>query len=215
MSDSDSFINEVTEELRRDRMNRALRKYGWIAILAVLLVVGGAAFNEWRKASDQAAAEVFGDALTAALEISDPAAQASAFAEIAAEDDARAIIALLAASVRDARGNPKADAVTQLRQVIADEGLSQKYRDLAVLKLVGLGNIPAEERLNLLTPLTSAGAAFRVLAEEQIALIEIEMGQVDAAITRLQMLLADDEASQALRDRAAQLIVALGAAPES
>ena len=36
MSETDSFIDEVNEEVRRDRLYGALRRYGWIAILAVL-----------------------------------------------------------------------------------------------------------------------------------------------------------------------------------
>ena len=50
MSESESFINEVTEEVRRDRLFRLARRYGWIAVVAVLVIVGAAAVNEWRKA---------------------------------------------------------------------------------------------------------------------------------------------------------------------
>jgi hypothetical protein len=34
MSDTDSFIDEVTEEVRRDRMFFMLKRYGWIAVPA-------------------------------------------------------------------------------------------------------------------------------------------------------------------------------------
>ena len=50
MSNPASFIDEVTEEVRRDRLFAAFRKYGWIGLLLVILVVGGAAYNEWSKA---------------------------------------------------------------------------------------------------------------------------------------------------------------------
>ena len=40
MSDTDSFIDEVTEEVKRDRLFATMRKYGWIAVLIVLLLVG-------------------------------------------------------------------------------------------------------------------------------------------------------------------------------
>ena len=46
MSDVDSFIDEVSEEVRRERLYIALRRYGWIGVLAVLLLVGGAS---WRQ----------------------------------------------------------------------------------------------------------------------------------------------------------------------
>ena len=57
MSDTDSFIDEVTEEVRRDRMFNLLRRYGWIAVVAVLLLVGGAAWNEWRLSQQRTQSE--------------------------------------------------------------------------------------------------------------------------------------------------------------
>jgi len=32
MSDTDSFINEVTEEVRRDRLYGMFRRWGWFAL---------------------------------------------------------------------------------------------------------------------------------------------------------------------------------------
>ena len=43
VSDTDSFIEEVTEEVRRDRLYKFLRKYAWVGILAVVTIVGGTA----------------------------------------------------------------------------------------------------------------------------------------------------------------------------
>jgi hypothetical protein len=99
LSETDSFIEEVTEEVRRDKLFALMRKYGWIAILAVLLIVGGAAYNEWRKASEAAAAQALGDSLIAALEIEDATARAAALAKITAESEgANAVVSLLASA---------------------------------------------------------------------------------------------------------------------
>ena len=57
MSNTDSFIDEVNEEVRKDRLFALMRRYGWIAILLVLLLVGGAAFREYRLAQNRAAAQ--------------------------------------------------------------------------------------------------------------------------------------------------------------
>ena len=58
--------------------------------------------------------------------------------------------------------------------------------------------------------LARAGSPLRLLAEEQIALIEVETGDTEAAIARFQSILADAEVTAGLRQRVSQVIVALG-----
>ncbi len=207
MSNPESFIDEVTEEVRRDKLYGQLKKYGWIGVVAVLLLVGGATINEWIKARDRAAAEATGDAILAAVELDDAAARLAALDGINAEGDRAALIALISAAVAE---DPR-EADARLRTLAEDAGQPALYRDLAQLKRALLpGALDAEARVEVLTPLTAPGGAFRVLAEEQIALAEIELGRTDAARTRLEALLNDTEASQPLRRRVSQLIVALG-----
>ena len=68
MSNNESFIDEVNEEVQRDRLFQLMRKYGWIGVVLVILLVGGTAFNEYRKAQARAAAQSLGDAMLAAIE---------------------------------------------------------------------------------------------------------------------------------------------------
>jgi len=212
LSNSESFIDEVTEEVRRDKLFAMMRKYGWIGVLIVVLLVGGAAVNEWMKARATADAQAAGDAILAAVETADPAARLAALDAIPAEGERKALLALIAA----AEGDDPAVAAEKLAVIAGDAGLPQIYRDLATLKRATLASGPLDPaaRIAELGPLTAAGAPFRVLAEEQIALAELEQGDSAAAITRLQALLTDQEASGALRRRASQLIVALGASPD-
>ena len=49
MSLNDSFIKEVSEEVRRDKFFIYLKKYAWIGILLVLIIVFAVSFNEWNK----------------------------------------------------------------------------------------------------------------------------------------------------------------------
>ena len=115
MSDTDSFIDEVNEEVRRDRMFNLFRRYGWIAVAAVLLLVGGAAWNEWRASQEQAQAEAMGDAIVAALNLETASARAAALQEIEVTQ-ASAIVQLLSAAqlASDDRGD---EAVAQLTAV--------------------------------------------------------------------------------------------------
>ena len=54
------------------------------------------------------------------------------------------------------------------------------------------------------------GKPLRLLAEEQLALLDVEAGNTDDAIARLQRIIEDSETTAGLRQRASQLIVALG-----
>ncbi len=211
MSDTDGFIDEVTEELRRDQLFRLIRKYGWIAILLVLILVGGAAVNEWRKARETAAAQAIGDEILAALVTDDSAARAAALEAIGAEGDAAIVLALLRAGEALEAGDAAAAEVA-LSQIAIDSSQPLTYRHLAEFKLILLqgDDLPASERLTRLESLAVPGAPFRLLAEEQMALTEISTGDRQAALNRLQTILADGEVTAGLRRRVSQLIVALG-----
>ena len=216
VANQDSFINEVTEEVRRDKLFALMRRYGWIAALLIVALVGGAAINEWRKASARAEAEATGDALIAALAAETPAERSEALAAIEGFDDANrlGILGLLQAAASAENGEDDAAAAT-LDAVIGNSSVPQVYRDLALLKRVMVGTgLSAEERVARLQPLMQPGNPFRLLAIEQRAFAEVELGQKDAAIETLQGILADAEGTEDLRRRAQQLIVALGGSIE-
>ncbi len=215
-TDSDSFIEEVSEAVRRDRLFRYFRKYGWIPIAIVLLIVGGAAYNEWSKAQARAEAEARGNAVLAALEAPDAAARLDALRGLDEGGGAQAVIDLLAAAEAVEAGDPDA-AAEMLRSVEDNADAAPLYRQMATLKRVILtaGSTAPEARIDALVPLTTPGAPFRVLAEEQIALAELAAGDRESALARLRALTEDTDATPALRQRASALIMALGGEPEA
>lgn len=211
MSDRDSFIDEVADEVRRDKLFRLMRRYGWIAVLLILLIVAGAAVNEWRKDRARRAAEAKGDAVLSALEDDTPAGRARALEAIPAEGSAAAVLKLLAAA-QTVDEESRAAAIDRLEAVARNGDLPRLWTDLAVLKAAILrgSELPPEERIARLEPLTLPGSPFRPLALEQIALARIDAGETETAIETLTGLLQDADAPQGLRARAQQLIVALG-----
>ncbi|MCA8884514.1 MAG: hypothetical protein KDA50_12330 [Rhodobacteraceae bacterium] len=210
MSQSDSFIEEVTEEVRRDRLFAFGRKYGWIAVLAVFLVVGGAGFNEWRKAQATAKAQALGDAIYQALERDSSLSRLSALEGIPAEGAAEALVALLAAG--EAAPVDAKRAGDLLETVIANAALPQIYRDLATLKLTMLADYPmmSDQRIARLEPLTAPGAPLRLVALEQKALLHLERRENDMAQELLSEVIEDAGTSAAQRQRAQQILIVLG-----
>lgn len=218
MSDTDSFIDEVTEEVKRDRLFAMMKRYGWIAVVIVLLLVGGTAWREYQISSRESAAQAFGDSVLDAMDANDAASQAAALEELSSDTpSARAVLEMLTADAEQSAGETAA-AVERLQAVAADAEVPNIYRQIASYKAMTLGAemLSVEERRAGLEALAVPGQPLRLLAEEQLALVEVETGEREAALTRLQGMLDDSEITAGLRRRASQLIVALGGdLPES
>lgn len=211
MSETDSFIEEVAEEVRKDRLWGYARRYGWIVLVIILLAVGGTAWNEWRKAQETAAAQALGDRISEALAIRAPAERAVRLAEIAPEAGrARVAVELNRAAAQLEAGDTEGAIATV--EALAGSTDDPLHADLARIKAAMLKGITAspEERLAELEALAAPGAPFRVLALEQKAHALIAAGRKEEAVEVLNGLLNDAEATDGLITRASQLVIALG-----
>jgi hypothetical protein len=209
VSNPDSFIEEVTEEVRRDKLFAIFRKYGWIAGLVVLGLVGGTIWTEWSKSRADARAEAFGDALIDALDQGTPAERREALAAIPTDGEQAAVLQLIMASDPD---EDPAATLAALEKLAADSTVPVVYRDLAVLRrvLVGGADLPLADRRSALQPIAQPGRPYRTLAEELLAYLLVEEGKTDEAIAAMTALIQDQEASSALRGRLGQMVTALG-----
>jgi len=212
VSNPESFINEVTEEVRRDKLFGYFRRYGWIGIVAVLMIVGAAAYREYQLAAKQAESEAFGNAVLDALDQDDAAVRSTALAAVQAPGQRQALLNLLQSSDPE---TDRAATLAALTAVADDATLPASYRDLAVLRrvIVAGTDLPAADRRALLDPIAAPGRPYRPLALEQLALLSVETGETAAAITALEALRQDQEATPGLRRRVEQVIVALGGKP--
>lgn len=218
MSDTDSFIEEVSEEVRRDRLYGYMRRYGWIAVLAILALVGGAAWNEYNKSQARAKAQTAGNAILAALEADEPAERVKALEDLRSQDitqGAKAVVSLMQAA-EQAADDDAAGAQAALEAIAVDGSLPEIYRQIASFKAATKsdGALSVEERRIRFDALSAPGMSLRLLATEQLALLDIDAGDTDAALEKLQGIVVDAEVTAGLRQRATQLIVALGAEPD-
>ncbi|MEM8578623.1 MAG: hypothetical protein AAGF60_12290 [Pseudomonadota bacterium] len=213
MSQSDSFIEEVTEEVRRDQLYAYARRYGWIAALVVVLIVGAVGYSEWQDAQARRAAEATGDAVLAALSEDASGDRAEALAAVDGAG-AQVVVDFLRAGELAQAGQTSA-AAALLDQIATNGDVPLIYRQLATFKsLTVQTDLPLEDRRAGFEALAAPGLPFRLLATEQLALIDIEAGDPDAAIARLETALQDSEMTPDLQQRALQVMVALGAEPD-
>ena len=215
MSDTDSFIDEVSEEIRREKLFKTFRKYGWIGVALVVLVVGGTGYREYSRAAEKTASETFGSSVLEALQENDPSARVAQLDTITVPNaSGGAMIAMLQAAEL-ASDNEGAGAAAKLEAAAVGGDLDQMYRDILNFKrlTVDEGGIDAGERRMGFEQLATPGNPLRLLAEEQLALLDLTAGDSAAAVNRLSMILEDAELTQGLRQRAGQLMIALGQDP--
>ena len=216
VSDTDSFLQEVSEELRRDRLYRNIRKYGWLAILLVVLVVGGATYREYLKSKTETAAQLFGTSIINALGEKNIDDRISKLQKINAPgDNAKVVIAMLLSAELNRSESPTLEK-SSLSTITEGSSIDAHYRELLNFKIL-LGSaetLSLEERATAFEALSKPGNPFRLLAEEQLALIELEQGYIDNAVEKISQILLDAELTAGLRNRATQMMIALGKDPE-
>ena len=200
------IFSEVDEEVRRERVKQIWDRYGlYIVILAVLIVAGVAGWRGWQWYEAKQAAEAgaaFEQAVTLAEADKHKEAEA-AFAKIAAQAPAGyRLLAQLREAAQLAQTDAKA-AVAQYDKLAADGALTQTIRDLAGVRagILLVDTAPLDDMTRRLEPLTAAGRPFRHTAREMLAMAAWRSG--DAAATRkyVDMVTADAETPQGIRQR--------------
>lgn len=210
--ETDSFIDEVTEEVRRDRLFALFRRYGWIGLLVIAVIVGGAAWREYAASRERAEAQAWGDAVLAAQQSDDPVAGLGVL-DAGGNPDRAALGDLLAAGAA-VDGGDEAAAASRL-DAAATAAEDPVLRDLARLKAVlaqGDQMDPAA-RDAALSDLSKPGAPFRLLALEQKAVALAAADRPQDALVLIREIQAEDGVSQALNQRLTELMITLGGEP--
>ncbi|WP_299361898.1 tetratricopeptide repeat protein [uncultured Paracoccus sp.] len=214
---NDSFIDEVTEDLRRDRLFAAMRRYGWIVIALIVALVAASAWREYARSRAEAQAQAFGDALLAAQEQSDAAARAEALTVIDPLGGAgrTALRDLLAAGAQTDAGQSAeaAERLTASAAAAGDDRVMQHLAQLKTVMLQGSAMEPAARDAALAT-LSAPGAPFELLALEQKVVALVDAGRPDDAIALIGQIRQKDGLTEALRRRLSDMLITLGAEPE-
>ena len=213
---SDSFVREVDENLRRDQMAERAKRYGGIAIvLVVLLLLSIAGFLYWQNRQQQQSEAATEKLATTLQDIGNGRINAApGTLEPLREADAegvRATAALTRAALALQQGNRKG-AIEAYREISADTGLAQPYRDLATVRGTALefDALKPDEVIARLQPLAEPGQPFFGSAGEMIGMALLVKGDKAAAAQLFAKIAADKGVPDSLRTRAVQVAGSLG-----
>ena len=215
----DSFLRDVENEIRRERMEKVWKQYGtFILIGATAIVIGVLGYQFW-SAQKQAAAEDSGARYEAALELVKEKKDGSALTEFQklTTDGAggyRALADLQAAGLLVKEGK-KAEALAAYDGLAGNNRADSLLRAFARLQAAGLrlGEADFTEMENRLTPLMGDKEPWRFNARELLGVAAYRAGRASEARTVLAPLLVDPATPEGVQERA-QIVLAQIAAAE-
>ena len=217
------IFDEVDEELRADRAEALLKRYGGVIIgAAVLIVAATGAWQGWRwwqARQEIAAAEAYlavsrqADATTTATQAAERTALAGSFDALAsgAPSGYRTLARLRAAGLR-AQAGDRAAAAADALAIAADSATDPVLRDYATLLAIQYqidDGDPAQLQARL-APLLAPDNPWRGLAREAQAVLTLRQGQTEQAKAQLADLAKDVTAPDGVRARANALLGRLG-----
>lgn len=222
----DNFIQEIEEDIRRDRQMALWQKYGRFAVAAALvtiIAVAGVLF--WRQYT---ARERLQDGLNymAAMDLAGPRLENGTPAPGAPPE--AAIAALRDLSAKGSSGyaalsrlqeaallakSGKAAEAAAIYQDLANDGRADKaFRDLALI-LLALQQIDTAQPADLsarLAPLTAPGNPWRYSALEMTGLLAMRAGDAAKAKDAYAALSDDPGTPREMRARAAEMLAVFG-----
>ncbi|MEK9968225.1 MAG: tetratricopeptide repeat protein, partial [Ferrovibrio sp.] len=210
-----NFIEEVDEEVRRDRAEKLWKRWSPVIIgVVALIIVGVAGFELWKgwQADKTAAAGARFSAALGLAQAGKPIEAATAFADLS-KGDAAGYAALArfqqAANLIEAKDVTGAIAVYD--GIAGDGSLDARFRDLAryLAAFHGLDQLPPDQIKQRLAGIGSV-SPWAANARELGALAELKAGNKDEARKQLTALADDPLVPNGLRGRATELLAALG-----
>lgn len=224
------LFREIDDEVRAEQVRLAVRRYGWMVGLAVLVVLVGvgvwqaiayrdrqaearlsAAYLHATRQADDLASNGFGGNSPQLAAARDAALASFRPLEGSADPAIRTLSRLRAAQLLTDKGDT-AGAIRLLDAVAADAGAEPALRDEAVLfsveRQLATGNPEALE--HRLRGIEEPGGAFRSLAFETEAAIDLAHGRLADARREIELVFTDGAAPQGARERAATLLQAIG-----
>lgn len=214
--DADTFLKEVDDELRKERLNLFVARYGWWIFAAILLVLGAIAGAIWWQGRQEAQAAEQGETLIEALdsiERGNRNAASPKLGELAASDvDGYRVAAFFARASNQAEAGQSAAAIATLRSIAEDEDVAEPYRQAALVRQTALefDRLQPQAVIRRLGPLARPGQPWFGSAGEMVGMAHLKMRRPDLAGAMFQRVGRDETVPPSIRTRAVQMAGSLG-----
>lgn len=214
--DGEVFLREVDEELRKERLNNFVSRYGWAIVGAIVLLIGAIGGFLWWQERQGAQADAKAELLVNALDMGDSGNRngaATAINELAASDiPGYRAAALFARANAQIAANQVPAAVSTLRGIADDQSLDEAYRQAALVRqtVLEFDALQPQVVIQRLGPLARPGQPWFGTAGELVAVSHLKMGRPNLAGPLFAAIGRDENVPPSIRTRAIQMAGSLG-----
>lgn len=213
---NETFLREVDENLRRDRLQDFGKKYGiWLIAAVVLFLAATGGWIYWQQRQAQQSGEQVeqlaqiyrnfgaGDLTSGSQKLDELGKSGS--------EGVRTSALFASAALAIEQNNLKL-ATDKFREIAADDGLPKPYRDLALIRQTALefDRLKPEEVISRLEPLAKPGQPWFGSAGEMTATALIKQGKKEEAGRLYASIAKDSTVPDAIRARSVQIASSLG-----
>ena len=214
--DAETFMREVDEELRKERLNKMVARYGYAIIAGILLLLAAVGGLIWWRGHREAQAASQGETLLQALDSMETGNRNAAAAKIgelaSSKVEGYRVAALFSrASTQIEAGNGQA-AVATLRAIAEDQDIAEPYRQAALVRQTALefDRLQPQAVVRRLGSLARPGQPWFGSAGELVGMAYLKMRRPDLAGPLFQRIGRDETVPASLRTRAIQMAGSLG-----
>jgi hypothetical protein len=213
---TETFVREVDENLRRDRLRDFAKAYGsWVIAGVVLFLAAAAGWLYWQQHELDASAKQVDQLAETFKDIGNgntvgPAKQLDTLSRSGSK--AVRASALFTRAAIAIQNNDMKTATAKFREIAGDDSLPKPYRDLALIRQTALefDSLPPDQVITRLQPLAKPGDPWFGSAGEMTAMALIKQGKKAEAGRLFLAIAKDTSAPDAIRARAVQIAGSLG-----
>jgi hypothetical protein len=200
MSENNSFVDEVTEEVRRDKLYLFLKRYVWILILLIVTIILASVFFEVKSNANKVKSEEIGELLLKSL-----SNEVDEMDDLATFTESKPLLVMmLRAKVLENKLDYNG-AVRVYETLLNLKSIPNSFKDFVKFKILLLVKDDPIKSNKLLIDLVNPDSSFNLLALEQRVFRDIKENNWKDAVANIELLLSDPEASQAMISRANQI----------
>lgn len=213
---TETFVREVDENLRRDRVQDFARKHaGWLIAAVILFLAASGGWIFWQyyqtRQSEQAVDQL-AQIYTALGK--GQVGNAPARLDVLSRERSKAVRASAMfgrAAVAIQQGDSKL-AIAKFREIAADKSLPEPFRDLALIRQTALefDSLKPEQVIARLEPLAKAESPWFGSAGEMTGMALIKQGKTAQAGALFAAIAKNDQVPEQLRARSIQMASSLG-----